>query len=234
MKALILAAGYGNRISELTNDNPKCLLPINNKPVIEYWIDKLVEINIDEIIINTHYLHHKVEEFVNDSTFKDKVRIVYEPILHGTAGTLYNCIDKFINDEILLLHADNFGYVNLVDFLEYHHKRPKKCVLTMLTFKTSKPHESGIVKVDEDNVLIDFFEKKKEFNGFQANGAMYIISKELIKNFKNDFNDVFDIAKEVIPKLLNKIYVYPFEGMFFDIGDLKTYNFVNKNFKKIK
>ena len=205
MKALILAAGYGKRINELTKHMPKCLLPINNKAVIEYWIEKLIEINIDEIIINTHYLHHKVEEFVSDSIFKDKIRLVYEPILLGTAGTLLNCIDKFINDEILLLHADNFGNINLANFLDYHHNRPKKCLLTMLTFKTSKPHESGIVKVDQNKVLIDFFEKEKKFNGLQANGAIYIMSKEFVENFKNDFSNAFDISVDVIPKLLNKI-----------------------------
>ena len=64
MRALLLAAGIGKRLRPLTNTTPKCLVEIQGKPLLQMWIDKLLNLKINEIIINTHYLAEKVETFV--------------------------------------------------------------------------------------------------------------------------------------------------------------------------
>ena len=72
MKALLLSAGYGTRLYPYTKNNPKCLLKINNKPLLDYWINALFFSGIEEIIINTHYLSKKIDDFVASSKFHKK------------------------------------------------------------------------------------------------------------------------------------------------------------------
>ena len=64
IRAILLAAGLGSRLRPLTNQTPKCLIKIGDKPIIEHWLEKLEEIGCESCIINTHYLHDQVNEFI--------------------------------------------------------------------------------------------------------------------------------------------------------------------------
>ena len=65
IKALLLAAGYGTRLRPLTLKTPKCLVEVNGRPLLSYWLEKLEKIGCDEVLINTHYLSNKVIKFLN-------------------------------------------------------------------------------------------------------------------------------------------------------------------------
>ena len=97
MRALILAGGYGTRLGELTKSLPKALVEVGGVPIIDRTIKKLTEIGITEITINTHYLHEMVKDHLNKRWEDLKLRIVFEPELLGTAGTLKNNIDRYRN-----------------------------------------------------------------------------------------------------------------------------------------
>ena len=107
MKALLLAAGLGTRLKPITGVVPKCLVPINGKPLLEYWIDSLVTANIKKILINTHYKKELVEEFVRQNKHCKYITTVHEPKLLATGGTLYKNREFFQNDDVLMAHADN-------------------------------------------------------------------------------------------------------------------------------
>ena len=88
-KALLLSAGFGTRLRPITLKTPKCLVKINNIPILEHWLLKLEQIGIEEVLINTHYLSKKVEEFLKIRAKSNlKITQVYEKNLYGTAGTL--------------------------------------------------------------------------------------------------------------------------------------------------
>lgn len=70
MKALLLAAGFGNRLKPITDYMPKCLVPINGKPLLAYWIENLVAAGVQEILINLHYKADQVQAFVDHSPIK--------------------------------------------------------------------------------------------------------------------------------------------------------------------
>ena len=91
MKAFLLAAGYGTRLRPLTNTTPKCLVPICGKPILTWWIQLFEKYNIQEVLINTHYLPNPVREFINEhnkSISKVKIKEFYEPLLLGSGGTI--------------------------------------------------------------------------------------------------------------------------------------------------
>lgn len=225
MKALLLSAGYGKRLRPLTINTPKCLIKINDVSLLEIWIRKLNKIGVDEFIVNTHYLHDQVVDFVKNSQFKNSIQIIYEKKLLGTAGTLLHNLDLFLNDECLLVHVDNYCEDSLLKFLKAHRNRPKQCLFTMLTFLTDKPKHSGIVELNKDNILVNFFEKISNPPSNLANAAVYILSKEFLKLLKNEnLENTNDFSNHIIPKYIGKIFTYRTNKLYRDIGTLESYN----------
>lgn len=88
MRALLLAAGFGTRLLPLTERLPKCLVPINGRPLLDYWLENLLKGGVEEVIINTHYLAPLVHQFLNQSSWSSRVTIVHEERLLGTGGTI--------------------------------------------------------------------------------------------------------------------------------------------------
>jgi mannose-1-phosphate guanylyltransferase len=223
LKAILLSAGIGKRLRPFTYDIPKCLIPIKGKPILQIWLEKLTSIGVNQFLINTHYLHDKVYSFITNSIFKDKVKIIYENKLLGTAGTLIKNIDFVKNEKFFFfLHVDNYTTDNLKNFLNYHNKNLNNNILTMMTFKTLHPKSCGIVIKDEKNVLVDYFEKVKKPPGNEANAAIYIISHKLISFLKKS-KGYIDFSKDIVPELVNKILCYKTEKMFNDIGSVMNY-----------
>jgi len=87
-----------------------------------------------------------------------------------------------------------------------------------MTFSTSVPCLCGIVELDKKGVVIGFHEKVDNPPGNIANGAIYILSKELIDILKTDFTNSKDFSKEVIPTMIGKIFTYETKNFFIDIG----------------
>jgi len=218
MRAILLAAGLGTRLRPLTNTVPKCLLLIKEKPLLEILLKQLKNSDIGPFLINTHYFSKQVEEFIETSGFSDQVVLVHESKLLGTAGTLIANLDFYQDEDGLLMHADNYCLADFDAFVEAHNRRPSGCLMTMMTFSTSVPCLCGIVELDKKGVVIGFHEKVDNPPGNIANGAIYILSKELIGILKTDFTNSKDFSKEVIPTMIGKIFTYETKNFFIDIG----------------
>ena len=113
------------------------LVEVGGEPLLADWLRKLQMIGCKQVVINTHYLSHKVEEFVSKNTFNGlDIELVYEPSLLGTAGTLLANKEFFRESTGLLIHADNAMTASLHGLIHSHQKRRELDLLTMLTFKT--------------------------------------------------------------------------------------------------
>ncbi len=112
MDALILAAGYGMRMDNLTKDVPKPLLKIKNKTLISYAVDLIKNMSFDKIYINTHYKHNMLEKFVSEN-YPD-ISISYEETILGTGGG----IKKIQKNDIVILNTDNLWNQSFENELE--------------------------------------------------------------------------------------------------------------------
>ena len=223
MKAILLAGGYGTRLKPITNHVPKCLVPVAGKPLLSYWLENLKMAGINSFLINTHYLKDQVEAFVQNSEFKKSVRLVYESELLGTAGTLIENLHYFEGEDGLLIHADNFCTENFSEFIKAHNSRPDGCIVTMLIFRTKDSRSCGIVELDERKVVTGFYEKVENPPGDLANGAIYLLSPEFYKILKECYLGASDFSKDIVPKLMGKIFTYETKGFFADIGTVENY-----------
>jgi len=218
IKAILLAAGLGSRLSPLTKNKPKCLMEINHVPILQIWINKLVQIGCSEILINTHYLSNQVNEFIQNNKFNNlRISITHEENLLGTAGTLLKNID-FVESTTFLMHVDNYTTCNLNGILNQHINKPKDCLLTMLTFETNTPSQCGVVETDKNGVIKAFYEKVNNPPSNIANGAVYIFDNQFINWLKNQNKEFVDFSNDVIPCLINKIQTWHTNEFYIDIG----------------
>ena len=227
MRAILLAAGLGTRLRPLTNDIPKCRVPINGEPLLGIWLARLSANGVGPFLVNTHYFSRKVENFIEQCNFSEKITTIYEPELLGTAGTLLKNINFFNGEDGLLIHADNYCLENFERFLNAHQNRPAGCLMTMMTFITDDPRSCGIVELNEQNVVTKFHEKVASPPGNLANGAIYILSSQLLDQLKTKFSSAVDFSADVLPLLLGKIYAYKSQTGVIDIGTPESYRKAN-------
>jgi mannose-1-phosphate guanylyltransferase len=197
-------------------------MPINGKPLLEYWLDTAKRLNPATVLVNTHYLADVVQAFLERHCFKTWVQCVYEPELKGTAGTLRANGRALRDTAIMLVHADNFCQCDFSDFLEFHQtSRPKHCPITMMTFHTQTPSSCGIVELDGNGVVIGFHEKVKNPPGNLANGAVYILEPEVLQ-WICDRPEITDFSTQVLPDFIGRIATWHNEGTHIDIGSVEA------------
>jgi mannose-1-phosphate guanylyltransferase len=216
MKAMILAAGKGTRVRPITNDTPKPMIPLLQKPVLESIIEHLKTCGIDEIIINTSYLSSKIEDyFGNGSRFGVQIAYSFEGEMQGdqlvskalgSAGGMKKIqeFSSFFEDTFLVLCADALIDLDIQKAIAIH--KQKKSIATIALKEVSKEQTSkyGIVELNEDNKILTFQEKPDIEDAVSnlANTGIYIFEPEVFKHIPK--NQEFDIGGDLLPLLVKK------------------------------
>jgi mannose-1-phosphate guanylyltransferase len=221
MKALLLSAGVGSRLRPVTDYIPKCLVPINGKVLLEYWLENLTNAGISEFIINTHYMYEAVEEYISTSQYKDRVTLVYEEKLLNTGGTLLENRALLKDEPFMLVHADNLSFCDYGAFIQAH--KDANMIMTMMLFETDTPSSCGIVKLDERGIVQEFHEKVKNPPSNLANAAVYIFQPEIFSLLEEIQKPFLDISLDLLPSLMGKTNTYLNDVYHRDIGTLESY-----------
>ena len=160
MKAFLLAAGVGSRLRPITDNIPKCLMPIDGKPLLYYWL-KLFENNgINEVLINLHHLPDVVIKYLEQNGFDLAIHTVFEENLLGSAGTVRNNFDfVYREDAFLICYADNLTNIDLQQMINFH--LTNQPILTLGLFHTDNPRDCGIVEIDDENTVIDLKKSRR-------------------------------------------------------------------------
>lgn len=218
----LLAAGFGTRLRPYTDQWPKCLMPINGRPLLEYWLNMASLAGARSVLVNLHYLSETVAVFLKRQVFKNWVQAVYEPELKGTAGALSANYENLQNATVMLVHADNYCDCDFENFIEFHFtQRPKNCVITMMVFNTQNPSSCGIVELDQNDVVVGFHEKIDNPPGNLANGAVYLIEPEVL-DWIYSREDVVDFSTQVLPHFIGRIATWRNMGIHVDIGSIEA------------
>jgi aminoglycoside/choline kinase family phosphotransferase/GTP:adenosylcobinamide-phosphate guanylyltransferase len=131
MKALILAAGYGNRLRPYTDHTPKPLFSIAGRPLLDVIIGQLQKAGCKAAIINTHHLHHKIEAFLAAQKYNLEVCTRYEPQILGSGGAIKNLADFWDDEPFMVINADIVADIDLKKVYSDHcrHHPPATLVL---------------------------------------------------------------------------------------------------------
>jgi mannose-1-phosphate guanylyltransferase/phosphomannomutase len=231
MKTVILAAGKGTRLRPLTYNIPKCMVPINGKPLLEYTINLLKKHGLTDIIITTGYLAYQIQYYFNEGRDYG-VNILYtkEKELLGTAGGLKR-IQNFLDDTFVLIYGYNFTNMDLASLIKFHKKNKADITLALYEEK-DKPSTKGLVEIDKRGRITKFVEKPEKPFTKLANAAIYVIEPEIMKFIPD--NMFFDLNRDLIPFLIKKgksVYGLKIDYLV-DIGTHKTYKKADKDAKK--
>ena len=225
MKAILLAAGFGSRLAPLTNHMPKCLVPIRGTPLLGIWLDKLFALGVTEILINTHYLADQVAKFIAQHPQRDKIQLVFEETLLGTAGTLVKNRDFWRNETCFIIHADNYCTSTLEAMVTAHQQRPANTLATLLIFETTQPESCGIVKTDTQGIVTQFYEKQPAGHGNLASGALFLFAPAVYDRFFSQLksDSFYELSIDVVPAMLGTIQIWQTDGSYLDIGTPDNY-----------
>ena len=220
MKAVLLAAGLGTRLRPITNSIPKCLVPINGRPLLAWWLDLLEKHGVQELLINLHYLPQHVEEFVQRYGGSIQITLVREENLLGSGGTLYHN-RGFVegSTQFLVLYADNLTDVNLSTLVQFNTQSPSP--LTVGLFHTENPSRCGIAELDRQGMIKSFIEKPKNPRSSLASAGVFVARPELFKYFRPD-SYPYDFGRSVMPELIGKMNGVLIDGYLRDIGTLES------------
>ena len=219
--ALILCAGYGKRLNPITLKIPKPLIEINEITLLENSINFLEKLEIENIKINTYYLHNQIQDFILNYKSNSKIEILNDgnEIL-DTGGGILNLINRSDENDFIVLNPDTVwgdNYlkttINMMDY--YFQKKVKNLLMIVNKANSFDERMRGDFSLSNEKLL-----KNKE-NNFIYTG-LQIINKSLFKNEKVMSFSVTKIWDEAIKNKM--LYGFESKEQFIHLTDLEIYN----------
>lgn len=224
MKAVILAGGEGSRLRPLTSTQPKPMLPMANRPIMEHIVQLLKRHGFDEIVATVAYLSKVVQSYFGDGS-EFGVRMVYatEDTPLGTAGAVRNAIAE-LNEPFLVIAGDVVTDCDLTALCEEHTLR--KADVTVALKAMEDPLEFGIVITREDSSIDRFLEKPTWTEVFsdRVNTGIYVVEPSVLDTIEPD--QFSDFSNDVFPELLRQkrpLFGHTIDGYWSDVGTLESY-----------
>lgn len=235
MKAIIVAGGKGTRLRPLTNNEPKPMVEVAGKPILEHIVRQLQANGVNEFIFALCYLPKVIENYFGDgSKFGVKIDYIYEDeqIPLGTAGSISQA-SNMIDDTFIVTYADILRNLNVRDMIA-NHKRDK-ALATISVYKRFGSNPKSMVLFNSQHKIKSFIERpnlKEIKNNFVwSNGSFYIFEPEIFSLIPH--NTRVDFGKDIFSLLLaenKKIYCYPTNDFFIDISNSEKLSLAKANF----
>ena len=203
MKAVVLAAGFGSRLGELSEHTPKPLVRLAGETVLEHDLRWLAKSGVREVAINLHHLGDRIEQIVGDgSAFGLDVRYSRETELRGTAGALVPLRDFVADEPFLVVYGDNVFDFDLAALQRAH--AGNAAIATLALFDPqAQPHTGvagGLVEMDRGGRVIRFVEGREDHGLRWVNAGCYVVEPSLLQHVPDD--RPFDFGRDLFPLVL--------------------------------
>lgn len=238
MKAMILAAGKGTRVRPITYTIPKPLIPILQKPVMEFLLELLRQHGFDQIVVNVSHLANEIENYFGDGqrfgveiaySFEGRIvdgQLVGEAL--GSAGGMRRIQDfcPFFDDTFVVLCGDALIDLDLTAAVKYHKQQGAIATVVTKTVPRDQVSSYGVVVTDDTGRIKAFQEKPsvEEALSTNINTGIYIFEPEVLDYIPS--GQEYDIGGELFPKLVEMgapFYAVPMDFEWVDIGKVPDY-----------
>ncbi len=224
MKAVIMAGGEGTRLRPLTSNQPKPMLPMANRPMMEHVVNLLRRHGMDEVVVTVAFMANAIRTYFGDGS-ELGVRMVYatEETPLGTAGSVLNAREE-LDERFLVISGDVLTDIDLSAVIEFHER--KGSLATLALAAVENPLEFGIVITREDGTIERFLEKPTWGQVFSdtINTGIYVLEPEIFDYIPADRS--VDFSQEVFPGVLAEgrpLYGYVAQGYWEDVGTTEAY-----------
>jgi len=228
--ALLMAGGEGKRLRPLTETTPKPLLKVGGKPIIEYNIDSLARVGVNNINLSINYLGDQIVDYFGNGSNKDiNIKYVREEKPLGTIGSIL-LVDNFKYDDIIVMNSDLLTNIDFTDFFKTYKDSNADMAVAATSYHVDIPY--AVLEVNEINIVKSLKEKPRYT--YFSNAGIYIINKRLLNMIpKNQFFDITDLMDKVLEMNFN-IITYPINGYWLDVGKHEDFKKAQEDIKHLK
>jgi D-glycero-alpha-D-manno-heptose 1-phosphate guanylyltransferase len=215
-EAVILAGGFGTRLSSVISDMPKVMAPVNGRPFLDYQLAYLAFSGIKRVIMAVGYKHEMIMQHYGDrfGNIRIEYSIEQEPL--GTGGAVKQAFKIAQNSPVLVLNGDTFFEIDLSKFHDFYRRRDAKIIMAIR--EVDDVGRFGAVEVEWDGQITRFHEKSDMRDKGKINGGIYLIDKNFFLNL--DLPNKFSLEKDFFEKIYKQqsIYAMTCRRYFIDIG----------------
>lgn len=228
LKAVVMAGGQGSRLRPLTCQLPKPMVPVCNKPVMEYCLELLQRHKVTHVYATLHYLADEViAHFGNGSDFGLRMHYSVEQEPMGTAGSVHLLRDS-LDKTFFVVSGDALTDFDLQAAFRYHEQKGSKATLVLT--RVPNPLEFGVVVTNEDGAVQRFLEKPTWGEVFSdtVNTGIYILEPEVLDLIPK--GEAWDFSQDLFPLMLKQgmpLFGYVADGYWCDVGTLEKYQEAN-------
>lgn len=218
-QAVILAGGKGTRLRPLTDNIPKPMVPINDRPFLLYLIELLKENGIEEIVLLLGYMHEKISEYFSDgSSFGIHIKYSIGAVEDET-GTRLNNAKALLHDTFLLMYCDNYHPLNLKNVYAFHKQHGVEATVTVYTNKFGVTKNN--IAVDQ-NGFVQTYDKSRTMTNLTGVDIGFFILNKSVLTYAPETN--FSFEKVVVPQLIERKQLVAFgtDHRYYSIGSLES------------
>ena len=207
MKAVIMAGGKGTRLAPLTDNSPKPLMPIIDKPILRYIIELLKKHGITDISVTLGYKANQIiEAFGDGRELGVTLHYVVEREPLGTAGGVRGAAAGF-KEDFMVISGDAYTDFNLTELMEFHKRHGR--LVTIAATRVKNPSAFGVMLLNSAGKVRSFIEKPQVPISDIVSTGIYVFKKEILKKIPMGFQD---FARDIFPTIPGQIYAKIMQG----------------------
>ena len=231
MKAILLAGGQGTRLRPLTLDTPKPVVPIFNRPFLQYQLDLVRQVpEIEEVIVSLNYQPERIEQTMQMlGNLGVRLKYLVEPKPLGTAGAI-KFAERHLDGPVVVLNGDVLSQVDLAAVLRLHRDRQARATIVLVA--VDNPSAYGLVETDSEGRIVAFREKPEpgEISCDTINAGLYVLEPDTLDRIPENTN--WSIERSYFPSLVEQgemFLAYVSRGYWIDIGTPAKYLQVHRD-----
>jgi glucose-1-phosphate cytidylyltransferase len=217
VKVIILAGGFGTRISEETENKPKPMVLLDDQPIVWHLMGIYAQQGFSDFVIATGYKSEVIHEWVSKLETDWKIQAIDTGLETNTAGRIKQIIERFEDSQFMITYGDGLGNVNLKNLLSHHKKLRKAATVTAVR----PPSRFGVIQSHKG--VVTHFGEKKQVDAGWINGGFFVVEKKVLQYIHSE-DESFEA--DVLPRLVHEEELSSFqhEGFWQPMDTLREKN----------
>jgi len=227
-KVVLMVGGLGTRLRPLTENTPKPMLKVGNKPILQTIVEKFAEYGYANIVMCVNYKSHIIQDYFGDgSSFGVNIEYILEEQRMGTAGAL-SLLKEKPTEPFFVMNGDLLTNVNFEHLHDFHISNNSMGTMCVREYDFQVPY--GVVNIDGSHILSI---EEKPTHKFFVSAGIYMLSPDVLEYIpKNEFFDMPTLFEKIISENKNAIS-FPLREYWLDIGRIEEYKKANEEYDEV-
>jgi len=227
-KIILMVGGLGTRLRPLTENTPKPMLKVGNKPILQTIVEKFAEYGYTNIVMCVNYKSHVIQDYFEDGKeFGVNIEYILEEQRMGTAGAL-SLLKEKPTEHFFVMNGDLLTNINFEHLHQFHIINNAIATMCVREYEFQVPY--GVVNIENSKITSI---KEKPVHSFFVNAGIYMLSPEILDYIpQNQFYDMPTLFEKLIEQKQNAIS-FPIREYWLDIGRIDEYNKANEEYDEV-